>query len=595
MMIPVTGAYDRRPGKLEFNNFNSEWYPDDDWSDDGLSWTDELYRYGTDPYLKSDISVDTDGDGLTNQEEADVYGTDPLSPDTDGSGLTDLQEIELGTNPLHYEPSSVSYRVTTVYPDRFETELVNLQEEEVKRWEEEADDVNDPLYGPIDFSSVQPAGDILYPSIGNPQFVDRTDPSSRTFSIYIDASSTEYIGDVKLELVDGTEVVNVNKVGDTWDDTNDAKEVTVEVPSDIPEGLYDMKVEKGSAGNWIEASNSVQVVDGFNSPFKFVQITDLHIGKSFSVGAELDISLDTPWSSYSEEHSYTLYGEDRSYHTARFMAILDRINQVERPDFVVITGDSVDYNHEKSMKAFRGALEHAQVPVFATPGNHERGELLELEESVSIDPGLGFSAEAEARMAPVPYATEPTYFYEYINPEFDSGGECPDRLGDLYFDYGDFRSIVVDSGPLKVEWDFSYTIELPYVGEVTFNFDYLPRIFETMDRVRLDGFTDDQWDWIQDTAEGQDHVFFFTHGRVVGGGEEQVGRMVDYTEEFVEWANRPWVNMEAVFNGHWHRTGGYEDRDPSNINDDDYTWDSEGTISFDEPTVYIETESSTDA
>jgi len=101
-MIPVTGAYDRRPEKLEFFNFASDWYPDDDWSDDGLSWTDELYRYGTDPYLKSDISVDTDGDGLTNQEEADVYGTDPLSPDTDGDGLTDYEEInEIGTDPLN--------------------------------------------------------------------------------------------------------------------------------------------------------------------------------------------------------------------------------------------------------------------------------------------------------------------------------------------------------------------------------------------------------------------------------------------------------------------------------------------------------------
>jgi len=92
-MIPVTGAYDRRPEKLEFINFNSEWDPDEDWSGDGLNWTDELYRYGTDPYLKSDISVDTDGDGLTNQEEADVYGTDPLSPDTDGDGVCDETEV----------------------------------------------------------------------------------------------------------------------------------------------------------------------------------------------------------------------------------------------------------------------------------------------------------------------------------------------------------------------------------------------------------------------------------------------------------------------------------------------------------------------
>jgi len=91
MMIPVTGAYDRREEKL---NFAFDWDPDEDWSGDGLNWTDELYRYGTDPYLKSDITVDADGDGLTNQEEADVYGTDPLSPDTDGDGVSDLTEVK---------------------------------------------------------------------------------------------------------------------------------------------------------------------------------------------------------------------------------------------------------------------------------------------------------------------------------------------------------------------------------------------------------------------------------------------------------------------------------------------------------------------
>ncbi|MFW6142023.1 MAG: hypothetical protein ACOC53_05630 [Candidatus Saliniplasma sp.] len=34
-----------------------------------------------------------DTDGLTNQDEADVHGTDPLSPDTDGDGVCDLTEL----------------------------------------------------------------------------------------------------------------------------------------------------------------------------------------------------------------------------------------------------------------------------------------------------------------------------------------------------------------------------------------------------------------------------------------------------------------------------------------------------------------------
>lgn len=41
--------------------------------------------------------VDTDGDGLTDAEEAEL-GTDAMSADTDGDGITDAEEIELGTD-----------------------------------------------------------------------------------------------------------------------------------------------------------------------------------------------------------------------------------------------------------------------------------------------------------------------------------------------------------------------------------------------------------------------------------------------------------------------------------------------------------------
>ena len=43
-------------------------------------------------------SADTDGDGLTNDEEAEI-GSDPNDPDTDGDGLIDGEEVFLGTDP----------------------------------------------------------------------------------------------------------------------------------------------------------------------------------------------------------------------------------------------------------------------------------------------------------------------------------------------------------------------------------------------------------------------------------------------------------------------------------------------------------------
>ncbi|WP_176465486.1 T9SS type B sorting domain-containing protein, partial [Croceivirga radicis] len=45
------------------------------------------------------ISVDTDGDGLNNNEEI-TLGTDPNNPDSDGDGINDGQEVLDGTNPL---------------------------------------------------------------------------------------------------------------------------------------------------------------------------------------------------------------------------------------------------------------------------------------------------------------------------------------------------------------------------------------------------------------------------------------------------------------------------------------------------------------
>jgi Cu-Zn family superoxide dismutase len=50
------------------------------------------------------VAADTDGDGLTDGDEADVYGTDATVVDTDGDGVGDGDEVAAGTDPL--DPSS---------------------------------------------------------------------------------------------------------------------------------------------------------------------------------------------------------------------------------------------------------------------------------------------------------------------------------------------------------------------------------------------------------------------------------------------------------------------------------------------------------
>ncbi len=66
-----------------------------DWDQDGLSYTEEIFTYETDPY-----DSDTDNDGLSDEEELNTYGTDPNDWDTDGDGMGDGWEVDEGFDPL---------------------------------------------------------------------------------------------------------------------------------------------------------------------------------------------------------------------------------------------------------------------------------------------------------------------------------------------------------------------------------------------------------------------------------------------------------------------------------------------------------------
>ncbi len=46
------------------------------------------------------VGTDSDGDGLSDWDEENVYGTDPSEADTDGDGMNDGDEVESGRDPL---------------------------------------------------------------------------------------------------------------------------------------------------------------------------------------------------------------------------------------------------------------------------------------------------------------------------------------------------------------------------------------------------------------------------------------------------------------------------------------------------------------
>jgi hypothetical protein len=55
--------------------------------------------YSSPAYPSPAEIVDTDGDGLSDTEETQVYGTDPARADTDGDGYADGLEIRSGYDP----------------------------------------------------------------------------------------------------------------------------------------------------------------------------------------------------------------------------------------------------------------------------------------------------------------------------------------------------------------------------------------------------------------------------------------------------------------------------------------------------------------
>jgi len=62
---------------------------------DGISDYDELYVYGTSPYLE-----DTDGDGISDYDEIFVYNTDPLCPEGKICSTQDSFAVEIKTDSL---------------------------------------------------------------------------------------------------------------------------------------------------------------------------------------------------------------------------------------------------------------------------------------------------------------------------------------------------------------------------------------------------------------------------------------------------------------------------------------------------------------
>ena len=109
---------------LELDHYSSELFAE--WFDSELESGGSFVAWLSDDITRAEFammivnlidvydcrSVDSDGDGLSDNEELYVYGSDPLDPDTDDGGINDFVEVVSGTDPLDaIDDGDVDYEV----------------------------------------------------------------------------------------------------------------------------------------------------------------------------------------------------------------------------------------------------------------------------------------------------------------------------------------------------------------------------------------------------------------------------------------------------------------------------------------------------
>ncbi|UCD12905.1 MAG: metallophosphoesterase [Thermoplasmatales archaeon] len=166
--------------------------------------------------------------------------------------------------------------------------------------------------------------------------------------------------------------------------------------SSIPCGFYNLSIT--TLKDMYIWPHAVKIIESEPTEYMFVQLSDIHIGKNYNTINEKNELED----------------------------VIHYINKEIKPDFVVMTGDLVDWCKVKGNRNFFIELQDAILtcnsPVFTTPGNHDRYET-----------GL-FRLYRPFRNL--------LYYHEYLSPICDYGLE-----------YGDINFLFLDSGHEYSRWE----------------------------------------------------------------------------------------------------------------------------------------------
>nr|WP_241680279.1 metallophosphoesterase [Metabacillus mangrovi] len=156
-----------------------------------------------------------------------------------------------------------------------------------------------------------------------------------------------------------------------WKKSVSIQDVTVEIPAEVPEQLYDLEVSYTADGKQItdRQPHSVKAVDEFKKDFTFFHVTDTHVGSPRNLADGISSV------SIARSKETGMWHPDKDKRWLYLQKTISEVN-LAKPDFVVITGDlmfgqlnPLEYVYE--YKETYEVLQKLNVPVFLVPGNHD--------------------------------------------------------------------------------------------------------------------------------------------------------------------------------------------------------------------------------
>jgi predicted MPP superfamily phosphohydrolase len=249
---------------------------------------------------------------------------------------------------------------------------------------------------------------IIAPSFGCPSIIRRSTLQDLSVTVAENRNSTEdpaHLLQATLQAIDGEAQYLLENQTMIWSAQLTTGVHTVQDEliahypiASVPDGFYNLTVT--TARRTYTWPHAVKIMDSDPTNFTIVQLTDIHIGK------------------YVDP-------VDKKKELTRLIAYA---NKNIHPDFLIISGDSVDWHnvkcHRNVFLDLREALLTSIAPVFIIPGNHERyGNPLVL---------LYY-----------PF-TNLTSYHRFLNP-----------LNDYSFHYGGMNFVFLDSGYDYSRWEIN--------------------------------------------------------------------------------------------------------------------------------------------